>query len=231
MEALRVEADESGARAEEYKTKVKQLEGETTQKEQEITSLSHKNSVLESEVEKLEAQVKQFKDEAGAGAQAGTQAESLQRKIQVLEEEAEESDRTIRELNEKCAPPRAPLPRNPPLTHAGSARPTSSPATTNAKSRPSSSPGTSGSPSTRRWPRNTPTPRRSSTTLSRRSVTSDLPLARLSSAVVDLFASGIYRLEHAISSFFKPYRDEPATVRIYDVVETGRRQHHNPFFS
>jgi hypothetical protein len=101
MEALRVEADESGAKAEEYKAKVKQLEGETTQKEQEITSLSHKNSVLEGEVEKLEAQVKQFKDEAGAGAQAGTQAESLQRKIQVLEEEAEESDRTIRELNEK----------------------------------------------------------------------------------------------------------------------------------
>ena len=101
MEALRVEADESGAKAEEYKTKVKQLESETTQKEQEITSLTHKNSVLEGEVEKLEAQVKTFKDEAGAGLQAGTQAESLQRKIQVLEEEAEESDRTIRELNEK----------------------------------------------------------------------------------------------------------------------------------
>jgi tropomyosin len=46
--------------------------------------------------------VKTYKDEAGAGAQAGSQAESLQRKIQVLEEEAEESDRTIRELNEKC---------------------------------------------------------------------------------------------------------------------------------
>lgn len=101
MEALRVEADESSARAEELKARVKQLEAETTQKEQEITSLTHKNSVLESEVEKLEGQVKIHKDEAGAGAQAGTQAESLQRKIQVLEEEAEESDRTIRELNEK----------------------------------------------------------------------------------------------------------------------------------
>jgi seryl-tRNA synthetase len=104
MEALRVEADESSARAEEYKAKIKQLESETTQKEQEITSLTHKNSVLESEVEKLEGQVKVHKDEAGAGAQAGTQAESLQRKIQVLEEEAEESDRTIRELNEKYVP-------------------------------------------------------------------------------------------------------------------------------
>lgn len=105
MEALRIEADESSARAEELKAKVKQLEAETTQKEQEITSLSHKNSVLEGEVEKLEGQVKVHKDEAGAGAQAGSQAESLQRKIQVLEEEAEESDRTIRELNEKCVTP------------------------------------------------------------------------------------------------------------------------------
>jgi uncharacterized coiled-coil protein SlyX len=101
MEALRIEADESSARAEELKTRVKQLESETTQKEQEITSLSHKNGVLEGEVEKLETQVKTYKDEAGAGAQAGSTAEGLQRKIQVLEEEAEESDRTIRELNEK----------------------------------------------------------------------------------------------------------------------------------
>ena len=101
------------ARAEELKATVKRLEAETTQKEQVITSLTHKNSVLESEVEKLEGQVKIHKDEAGAGAQAGTQAESLQRKIQVLEEEAEESDRTIRELNEKYVPfllsPRLPL--------------------------------------------------------------------------------------------------------------------------
>jgi tropomyosin len=105
MEALRIEADESSARAEELKSRVKQLESETTQKEQEITSLSHKNGVLEGEVEKLETQVKTYKDEAGAGAQAGSTAEGLQRKIQVLEEEAEESDRTIRELNEKYVQP------------------------------------------------------------------------------------------------------------------------------
>lgn len=102
MQALRVEADESANKAEEFKNKVKALEAENTQKEQEITSLTHKNQVLEGEVEKLEALVKTFKEEAGAGAAAGTQAETLQRKIQVLEEEAEESDRTIRELNEKC---------------------------------------------------------------------------------------------------------------------------------
>lgn len=101
MNALRIEADDSAARADEYKGRVKTLEAENTQKDQEITSLTHKNQVLEAEVEKLEGQVKTYKDEAGAGAAAGTQAESMQRKIQVLEEEAEESDRTIRELNEK----------------------------------------------------------------------------------------------------------------------------------
>merc|ERR1712014_207049 len=101
MEALRVEADESASKAEELKARVKALEAETTQKEQEITSLTHKNQVLEAEVEKLEGSVKTYKDEAAGGSAAGTQAESMQRKIQVLEDEAEESDRTIRELNEK----------------------------------------------------------------------------------------------------------------------------------
>lgn len=101
MNALRIEADDSAAKAEEYKAKVKTLEADATQKEQEITSLTHKNQVLEGEVEKLEQSVKLHKDEAAGGAAAGSQAEALQRKIQVLEEEAEESDRTIRELNEK----------------------------------------------------------------------------------------------------------------------------------
>lgn len=63
--------------------------------------MSHKTQVLESEVEKLEQQVKDLKEASATGAAAGSQAEALQRKIQVLEDEAEESDRTIRELNEK----------------------------------------------------------------------------------------------------------------------------------
>jgi hypothetical protein len=190
MNALRIEADESSSKAEEYKAKLKTLEAENTQKEQEITSLSHKNQVLEGEVEKLEGQVKTYKDEAAGGAASSTQAESLQRKIQVLEEEAEESDRTIRELNEKyvslgpvcpCCSSRQQrwsIPGSMVRTSRadcalGSAKPTSSPATTNAKCKPSSRPATSGKPSTRRWPRNMPRPRRSSTTLSARLVTSD----------------------------------------------------------
>ena len=116
MNALRIEADESASKAEEYKAKVKALEAENTQKEQEITSLTHKNQVLEAEVEKLEGSVKTYKDEAAGGAAAGNQAESMQRKIQVLEEEAEESDRTIRELNEKWVSPSPPKVACPPGT-------------------------------------------------------------------------------------------------------------------
>ena len=101
LSALRIEADESAGKAEEYKKKADSLEMENTQKEHEINSLTQKNQVLEAEVEKLEASVKEHKGAAESGAKAGSEAESLQRKIQLLEEEAEESDRTIRDVNDK----------------------------------------------------------------------------------------------------------------------------------
>jgi hypothetical protein len=67
-------------------------------------------------------------------------------------------------------------------------------------------------------------------TLSRRSVTSDLPPTHLSLALVDLCASRLSRLEHPISSFFEPYRDERATVRICEWWRrTGDRASQPPF--
>jgi tropomyosin len=105
MAALRVEADESAQLAEELKSKVKQLEQENLAKEQEITSLSHKNQVLETDLEKAEAQVKELKVAADEGGTAATTNESLTRKLQVLEEEAEQADRNLRETNEKCVFP------------------------------------------------------------------------------------------------------------------------------
>jgi tropomyosin len=53
-----LEADAAQEQAEQHKGKVKVLEQENLSKEQEITSLSHKNQLLEAEVEKLEASVK-----------------------------------------------------------------------------------------------------------------------------------------------------------------------------
>ena len=101
MQALRVEADEHQAKREELQARVKTLEQEALAKEQEITSLTHRNQLLEGEVEKLETGLKEAKDAAGQSAQHGQQNESLQRRMQLLEEEAEEADKTLRETNDK----------------------------------------------------------------------------------------------------------------------------------
>lgn len=101
MAALRVEADENASKVEELKAKVKALEADNLTKEQEITSLTHKNGVLEKEVEKLETGLKEAKVLADESSQHGSQNEALQRKIQVLEEEAEAADKNLRSTNEK----------------------------------------------------------------------------------------------------------------------------------
>jgi tropomyosin, fungi type len=101
MNSLRIEADENAAKAEELKEKVKKLEQDNLQKEQEITSLNHRNSLLESEVEKLETGIKEAKALASESSGHSTQNEALTRKLQVLEEEAEQADKTLRETNEK----------------------------------------------------------------------------------------------------------------------------------
>ena len=108
MESLRVEADESHAKAEELSAKNKTLEQQNLQQEQEITSLQHRNGLLESEVEKLETQVKEHRSAISESAQHSTDNEALNRRVQLLEDEAEEADKNLREANEKyaCSRPR-----------------------------------------------------------------------------------------------------------------------------
>lgn len=101
MNSLRLEADEAVAKVEELQARVKTLEQENLAKEQEITSLQHNNGLLQSEVEKLENNITDFKKIADEGQESGTQKETLQRRLQLLEEEAEEADKTLREANEK----------------------------------------------------------------------------------------------------------------------------------
>ena len=101
MQSLRVEADEATTKVEELKKQVKALEHENLQKEQEITSLQHKNGLLDAQVEKLEAEKKELKATAGDSHQHATQNETLQRRLQLLEEEAEEADKNLRETNDK----------------------------------------------------------------------------------------------------------------------------------
>jgi tropomyosin len=101
MNSLRLEADEAASKVEELQSKVKVLEQDNLNKEQEITALQHRNGVLEGEVDKLETSITDFKKAAEEGSQHGTKNETLQRRLQLLEEEAEEADKTLREANEK----------------------------------------------------------------------------------------------------------------------------------
>jgi uncharacterized phage infection (PIP) family protein YhgE len=163
MNTLRVEADEAHEQVEELKTKIKALEQENLSKEQDITSLNHRNQLLEEEVEKLETSLKEAKDAASQSAQHDTQNEALQRRVQLLEEEAEENDKTLRETNEKYAVLSFFTCLDFVLTSLrslGSAKPTSRPATTSARCRHSRQNAISGSPSTRRWRRSTRSCRR-----------------------------------------------------------------------
>jgi len=101
MNQLRLDADTANSKVDELQAKVKTLEQENLAKEQEITSLQHKNNVLEGQVEKLEGDVDKYKKIADEGSGSLTQNEALQRRLQLLEEEAEEADKTLREANEK----------------------------------------------------------------------------------------------------------------------------------
>jgi chromosome segregation ATPase len=101
MTQLRLEADQAAANVEELQAKVKALEQDNLAKEQEVTSLQHKNGLLEAEVEKLEASLKDLKKGAEDSQHAGTQNEALARRLALLEEEAEQADKTLREANDK----------------------------------------------------------------------------------------------------------------------------------
>lgn len=102
MEQLRIESEDAIGKNEELTAKVKTLEQENLAKEQEITSLTHRNGLLEKEVESLEGQSKTAKSEADEHSHHSTQNEALQRRLQILEDEAEEADKNLRETNEKC---------------------------------------------------------------------------------------------------------------------------------
>ena len=156
MQSLRVEADDANAQVEELKKQVKTLEQENLQKEQEITSLQHKNGLLDAQVEKLEGEKKDLKATGGDTHQHATQNETLQRRLQLLEEEAEEADKNLRETNDKyvtitCV--KALLTRR--LTSTGSAKLMSRPDISNARFKLLSKSVTSGSQNTKRSPRNT----------------------------------------------------------------------------
>lgn len=79
----------------------KQNETTIYQKEQEVSTLTSKLSLTETEVEKLETDLKHWKTMAGEGESAKDQGEGLTRKVGVLEEELEKTEKELRTTLDK----------------------------------------------------------------------------------------------------------------------------------
>ncbi|PCH44284.1 hypothetical protein WOLCODRAFT_26668 [Wolfiporia cocos MD-104 SS10] len=101
LQALRGEADSAVARAEEAEAKNKKLEQLLLEKDQEITSLQHKLSVMDGDLEKAESKLSAAKAAQEEGDQSKTMNEGLQRKIQLLEEELDAADKNLKDAMEK----------------------------------------------------------------------------------------------------------------------------------
>lgn len=70
-------------------------------KDQEISSLTHKNTLLEAEAEELEAKLSTAKIAVEEGADFSTSNEALTKKMTLLEDELEQSENNLRETTEK----------------------------------------------------------------------------------------------------------------------------------
>lgn len=101
LNSLRTEADASIARAEEAEAKNKKYEQEILTKDQDITSLSHKVSLLEADLEKTESKLTEAKAHHEEGETHKGANESLSRKLSVLEEELDVAEKNLKETTEK----------------------------------------------------------------------------------------------------------------------------------
>jgi tropomyosin, fungi type len=101
MTILRAEADAAVERAEQAEARNKAFEQEILKKDQEISSLTHRLGLAETNVETLEqklAQLKSKSDEEGVGRSAN---DNLVRKVQLLEEELDTAEKNAKETVEK----------------------------------------------------------------------------------------------------------------------------------
>jgi len=101
LAALRVESDAAVERAEVAEKKNKELEQLLLANEQEIRSLSHRNGLLEAELEKNESKISEFKSEKIAGENSSVTLEGLSRKVQILEGDLENTERRLQESASK----------------------------------------------------------------------------------------------------------------------------------
>lgn len=103
MNGLRLEADNAVARAEEAEAKNKKYEQLLLEKDQEITSLNHRLSVLDSDNEKLESKLAESKSAQAEGEHSKMTNEGLLRKIQLLEEELDAAEKNVKDTVDKSS--------------------------------------------------------------------------------------------------------------------------------
>lgn len=103
MNQLRTEADNAVVRAEEAEAKNKKYEQLLLEKDQEITSLQHRLHLLDEELEKAEASLKESKLARDEGEKAKGENETSARKIQLLEGELDKAEKMLKDTVEKCA--------------------------------------------------------------------------------------------------------------------------------
>jgi len=101
LATLRAEADRAVDRAEEAEAKNKKYEQELLMKDQEIQSLQHKLGVAEASLDKADAKLLDLKTAADDSAHGKTTSEGLQRKVALLEEELDASEKHVKETVEK----------------------------------------------------------------------------------------------------------------------------------
>ena len=101
MQQLRTEADVATERAETAEAKIKKLEQLLLEKEQEVTSLSHKLEVTNKELDTAEVKLADAKTAKEDSEQSKSTNEALLRKIQLLEEELDAAEKNAKETTEK----------------------------------------------------------------------------------------------------------------------------------
>ncbi|KAG9018310.1 hypothetical protein FRB95_004626 [Tulasnella sp. JGI-2019a] len=101
LTSLRQEADAAVERAEEAEKKIKVLEQGMLQKDQDIKSLEVKLARSEADVEKAEKKLEEMKHAVEDGEQGKSTAGNLTRKVQLLEDELDASEKHAKETVEK----------------------------------------------------------------------------------------------------------------------------------
>ena len=89
-------------RAEAAEAKNKELEQDNLMKEQEIASLQHKLSVVEADLENAENKLSEAQVGKEEGESHKSNVDILQRRIYMLEEQLDSTDKNLRETTEQC---------------------------------------------------------------------------------------------------------------------------------